>query len=141
MTSFFDPDLCSPTSYLHSAENPHLPTCVRTVCLQDSALRTSGCALRTPEAEPAAGQVSYRHGRPLAAVMKSRYFALLLVIRPLRTSMLVRCVEGSTVPTSGRAVRTRERAHAAWRVVMRCGRPLAGVAKSPEFVHQREGVG
>ena len=47
--------------YLHSAENPHLPTCVLAVCLQDSALVTSGCALRTTEAEPAAGQTHYRH--------------------------------------------------------------------------------
>ena len=141
MISFFDPDAPSLTSYLHSAEYPHLPTLVLAVCLQDSAMVTSACALRTPEAEPAAGQVSYRHGRPLAAVMKSRHFALLLGICPLRTSVLVRCVEGSALPTSGRAVRTRERAHAAWRVVMRCRRPLAGVAKMPEFVHQREGVG
>ena len=75
MTSIFDPDPPSPTSYLHSADNPHLPTHVLAVCLQDSAMQTSGCALRVPEAEPAAGQVGYLLGWPLPAVLKSRDFA------------------------------------------------------------------
>ena len=51
--------------------------------------------------------------QPLAAVMKWRHFALLLGIRTLRMSVLVRYVEESAVPASGRAVRAQERAHAA----------------------------
>jgi hypothetical protein len=111
--SFFDPDPHSPTSYLHSAENPHLPTLVLAVCLQDSAMVTSACALRTLEPEPAAGQARYRHRWSPPARVKSPQFAPFCSDTHLRGPALVLPAREWVGPIPSRAVRILERAHAA----------------------------
>ena len=130
VTSFFDPDAPSPTSHLHSAEYPHLPTLVRTACLQDSAVLTSARALLTPEPEPAAGQAAERLGRPLPAVIKSRYFALVYAECHLHAPGAPLTYTGAGQKLSSRAVRTPDPELTTCGAVAWRDRSLARVTKS-----------
>ena len=141
MISFFDPDRLSPTSYLHSAEYPHLPTLVFAVCLQDLAGVTLARAQHTPEPALAAGHVGYRIGWPLPAFAKSPSFTPSAQIATFARPGLILPAREWDGPMPSRAVRVPERAHAACWVVARRGASLAGCAKSRYFVHCPEAVG
>ena len=119
------------------AENGDLRSLVHAVGAQGCVLPTSGRALPTAEQARAAGRAAAQRSRSLAAITNSRFFALAQKIAFCEAPSASLVYRRAGVSRPGRAVRTVERARAAWQAAAPLGRPPTGAPKS-RFLHSRE---